>query len=209
MYRARLTLAAGLGSLALPLAAHANTISGSVFCNLSDAEASNTPVPGLSPTSGTLCATFESTGIDFTNTGPNTIGNFLNSNNLILGDIHYLNGFSADSGLDYSLFQFTGFGAFQNGQTYSATHDDGTVMTVNGATVINAPSPTPARTDTFTWTGDSGNYNFAYDFTEEAGSTVYYTDATNSPVPEPTTALLLGSGLAMALSLHRRALRLS
>ncbi len=205
MHRSRHILAVTLVSLALPFAAHANTIEGSVFCNISSADANNTPAPGITPTSGTLCATFESSGINFNNPwGTNSIGTFLNSNNLIIGSVNYLNGFDASSSLDYSLFRFTGFGAFQNGQTYSATHDDGTVMSVNGVTVINEPGPTPVSTDTFTWTGDSGNYNFEYDFTEAQGSTVYATDATNSPVPEPSSALLLGSGLVMAYSMRRK-----
>ena len=148
-------------ALASAASAHANTITGVVYCNLSSADASNTPAPGAA-SSGTECATFQTSAINFVNnnTSTNTIGAFLNSNGTILGNVSYMNGFTAASNLDYSLFQFLGTAYFVNGQQYAATHDDGTVMNVNGVTVINAPAPTSARTDTFTFAGTSGRYGF-------------------------------------------------
>ena len=186
--------------------ARANTITGIVYCNLSSADASNTPAPGAT-TSGTQCATFQTSAINFlnTNTASNTIGAFLNSNGTILGSVTYLNGFTASSNLDDSLFQFTGTAYFVSGQIYSATHDDGTVMNVNGATVINAPAPTSAHTDSFTFTGASGRYSFQYDFSEVQGATEYVTNATNdTPIPEPSSLLLMGTGSLAAAALRRR-----
>ncbi len=190
--------------LAATGSAHANTISGIVYCNVSATDASNTPAPGAS-VSGTECATFQTSAINFTANSSNTIGGFLNSNSSILGTISYLNGFSASSNLDYSVFQFTGAGWFTNGQQYSATHDDGTVMTIGGLTVINAPLPTSAITNTFIFSGATGRYNYQYDFSEVQGATVYSTNATPDPVPEPASLLLLGTGLlgAGALTMRR------
>lgn len=188
----------------LPAVAHANVISGTVYCNLSSNEASNTTTPGSAPTTGTLCATFQTSDINFTNSngGQNTVGQFLNSTGLIIGGINYTNGFSASSNLDDSLLTFTGSAYFNNGQTYYATHDDGTVMQVNGVIVINAPSPTAARTDTFTFNGQSGMYNFAYNFSEVQGASIYKTNA--AATPEPASAALLGSGLLSGVTLLRR-----
>ncbi len=61
-----------LGRFVLPLAlllctftpnVHANTISGFALCSLSSVDANNTPTPGATLASGTLCATFQSSAI--------------------------------------------------------------------------------------------------------------------------------------------------
>lgn len=172
--------------------AQANTISGVAYCNLSSSDANNTPAPGATH-SGTQCAIFTSTDINFNANSGNTLGSFLTSGNLA-GAVTYVNGFTATSNLDLSLFVFTGTAYFVQGQTYSATHDDGTVMTVGSTTVINAPGATSPVTTSFTFADTTGNYAFQYDYTEAYGGSTYSSNATASPAPEPGTFVLLFTG---------------
>ena len=182
--------------------AHATTISGVAYCSISNADASNTPAPGQTH-SGTECATFTSSAINFNNNGANTIGSFINSGSL-LSSVSYLNGYTASSNLDFSLFTFTGTAYFTQGQTYSATHDDGTVMMVGTTTVISSPSPTAPITTTFVFSNPSGNYDFQYDYTEQQGGSTYSTNATVSPVPEPASMALCGTGILALAGFARR-----
>ena len=181
--------------------AHANTISGVAYCNLSSADAANTPAPGQTHSS-TACAAFTSSSINF-NAPANTIGSFINSGS-VLGSVSYLNGFTASSNLDFSLFTFTGTAYFASGQTYSATHDDGTVMMVGTTTVISSPGPTAPITSTFVFSNPSGNYAFQYDYTEQQGGSTYITNATVNPVPEPTSMALCGTGILALAGFARK-----
>ena len=182
--------------------ARANTIGGVVYCNLTDGDAAYTPAPGAAH-SGTQCAAFTATDISFSGNNANTVGGFLSSGN-VLGPVTYLNGFTDASSLDLSLFLFTGTAFFTQGQTYSATHDDGTVMMVGDNTVIDYPWRTGVLTNSFTFSDASGNYTFQYDYTEEFGGHTYTTDATVSPVPEPASLALCGTGVLFLVGLARR-----
>ncbi len=191
-----------LAVLILPTAAHANTIDGVAYCNISSTDATNTPAPGATP-SGTECATFTVSDLAFYSNGSsstNNIGSFLSSENDLLS-VTYLNGFSAGSSLDESFFQFTGTAYFVQGQTYNAVHDDGTVMNVGGTTVVNSPSPAAAIDTTFVFNSNTGNYAFTYDYTENYGVSEYVTDAA---VPEPGSLVLLATGAVALCFLVRR-----
>ena len=186
-------------------AAHANTISGVAYCNISSADASNTPAPGI-PSSGTECATFTASSLNFFTGGgnDNSLGSFLNYGGGIVGPINYLNGFDANASMDDSFFQFTGFANFNQGETYNVWHDDGTVMNVDGTTVFNAPSPVSLVNSQFVFNEASGNYAFVYDYTEQGGMSAFGTDADASPTPEPGSLLLLGTGAVCLFFVARR-----
>ena len=199
------SLLACLVALLAP-AGHANTISGTAFCDISASDAANTPTPGTA-SSGTECATFTASSLVFYSNGStstNNLGSFLNYDGAIVGPINYLNGYNAGSTLDNSFFEFTGIASFNQGETYNAYHDDGTVMTINGVTVVNAPNPTPLVDTQFVFNAPSGNYNFDYTYTEQGGTSAYGTDADASPTPEPGSLILLGTGTAFLVLLVRR-----
>lgn len=188
-------------------AAYANTISGVAFCNISSADAANTPAPGAG-SSGTECATFTASSLNFISNGSsatNNLGSFLNSGGAITGPVYYLNGFDATSSLDYSFFEFTGSAWFTQGQTYDVWHDDGTIMNVGGTTVVDAPAVTPPIDSSFVFSSVSGNYAFDYTYTENLGGSEYTTNADTDPTPEPTSLLLFGTGAAGLFFVVRRA----
>lgn len=195
---------AALALSAAATAAHANTISGVAYCNISAADAANTPAPGATP-SGSECATFTASELVFynNNASTNNLGSFLNSYGEVIGSVNYLNGFDGTANLDNSFFQFTGTGYFVQGQTYNAWHDDGTVMNVGGTTVVNSPGVTAPIDTTFVFNATTGNYDFTYDYTEQYGGSTFGTDAATDPVPEPTSLLLLATGGASLYFLVR------
>jgi hypothetical protein len=110
-------------------------------------------------------------------------------------------------GINNDVMNFTGHTYLQNGATYSITHDDGILLYVDG-TQINLPNsgaPTSAATSSFMWTGTSGwdNFSLWYAETNGAPGVLYAPDL--AVTPEPSSLLLLGTGLfAMAFLLFRR-----
>lgn len=201
--------------LAAGTAAHATAISATVW------EGQSGDVPTLSgvPTSG-AAATFNATSLDFCvqspactvpGSGAYTLAGFLSSNNNASGvsNVVYKSGHAGTDTLDNTLFEFTGTAQFTNGETYSLGHDDGARLYVNGVQVYSDPGPTSFVNTPYTYTGATGNYSFNFLYGEVAGAPAVFETDLSGPLtstPEPSSFILLGSGLLAAAGVIRRRL---
>ncbi len=129
----------------------------------------------------------------------------------------YLSGSShAGDSINNDLFQFSGTTMLTNG-TYTFAHDDGLLLYLSGITnpVINAGGPTAAVTTDFTVCASgcdatAGTYSFTLDYAEVDGAPAEL--VTNLPLtgpppsitPEPTSMMLLGTGLLTLAGAVRR-----
>jgi hypothetical protein len=132
---------------------------------------------------------------------------------------------TANDSINNDLFQFTGTVTLTD-QTYTFLHDDGLLLYLNGMLVINDGSPTSAENTFFTvqtggtasnscttggstctFTGGPGTYTFTLDYAEVDGPPAEL--VTNLPLtsvitPEPSSLMLLGTGLVSAAGVFMR-----
>ena len=191
------------GLLALATSAAHAQITGSVY--------STAPYPAsLSPSqtpSGTDFGSFTVNQIDFyggpSNSSPSyTIGGFLNSDGSVATLSPTLAG-NAGLSLNNKEIQLMGSNYFAAG-TYGITHDDGIYLYLNNNLVVSSGSPTSAEVSTFTIT-TAGNYNFDLLYAEVNGAPGVL-DFPAASTPEPSSFILLGSGLMSVAGLVRRRL---
>lgn len=179
----------------------------------------NVPTLGGQPAASTANLTFTSTAIDFcegqTGTGactpPNsnyTLAGFLSSQGGASGvsGVTYQNGGAGTDTMDNTLWEFSGTALFTTGEVFDVGHDDGTQMYINGVNVLSDPGPTSFVLTPFTYTGPTGTYSFNFLYGEVDGApAVYETNLeTGGNVPEPSSFILLGSGLLAAAGVIRR-----
>jgi hypothetical protein len=202
--------------LAIAPLAHADTVSGAVYIN-----GTTGAIPGTLPGSPSATFLLGSPGNPFNlsaNTTPApgnyTINGFLTSG----GDsVAYLTGGAlSGSTLDNTLFVFSGFVDLAAG-TYKVIHDDGVIITVGGTTEIDSPSPTSAETQYFTiGAGGTGYVPYTIEYAEvdgppailELSGNTSLTTFSTTPTPEPSSFILLGSGLLAAAGMMRRRMKI-
>ena len=188
--------------------AHASSLaSGTAYCNI----ASNTGGPGTGyaiqtptlaqlpnaiATSGGECATFTASALQFaTNagTGTDTLGGFLNSFGSATS-ISYVGTGSAASNFDGTLLVITGQNYLTNGETITLSHDDGVNVYLNGVAWILSGDQTEAGQPSFIYTGATGMYDYTLIFNSNyLAPAVLETNI--GTTPEPSTLLMLGTGL--------------
>ena len=185
--------------------AFANTFTGTVYSTAAyPAPLNPSQTPGTTPGTTTY-GSFTVNQIEFNggplSTSPSyTIGGFLNSN----GSVAVLGpGLNPAMSLDNIELQIMGSQYFAAG-SYTITHDDGTILYLNGSSTctICAGSPTTAEDSTFN-IATSGVYSFDLLYAEVNGAPAVL-DFPATVTPEPSSFVLLGSGLMSVAGLVRR-----
>ena len=187
-----LALAAALSSSGV---AGANTLTGEAW-NVSAAVAqAATPgnVPAVAPD---YTFTVQGDPLSLHSGNLYTVGEYVTSGGgtLLTGDGTHT--------LDNTLWEFVGNVTVTNGMSFTAGHDDGLTLTIDGISVINEPGPTGFVNTTRTYTGPSGTFAFQLVYGECCGAPADL--AINLPLitvrtggtPEPSTWAMMALGFA-------------
>ena len=196
----------------LSVSAHAATISGNVWYGLAGGGVGGVQNP---PPASTPSATFTVTGSANTlfNFQANSGGSnyfatpFLTSS----GDtLNYLTG--GNGSLNNTEFQFTGTASLTAGTTYIFYSDDGMELFLTGNGLNNFQEiSSPIGFSSFT-VATTGLYNFNLLYAEVAGAPADLVNTSGNftvvaPTPEPSSIVMLGSGLLAGAGMIRRRIK--
>jgi len=217
---ASIVLSSCVAAMLVAAPAKADTVMGSVWAN-----GATTTVPAAG---SSIYSTTPTAVVSISNSNSQAIINFFSSTDTSLtgflttsaaaghpsnGDtVTYLSG-ANQSNINNDLFQFTGTTTLATG-TYTTSHDDGLILYLNGSAVINDPGLTAAVDTPFTVCASGcnatpGTYSFVLDYAELNGAPAQLTATLplTSPTPEPSSFILLGSGLLGVAGMLRRRMK--
>ena len=164
--------------------------------------------------SGTLLGSFTAPAINFIvpegQGTSNPLSEFLSSGSASytsmsnLGDV-MSNCPPATTGCYSTAVHVWGVGDFVNGNTYTITHDDGVIMTLDGSPFITAAGPVSAQPDSEVFGGTTGQHSFSIWYMATNGNPEVL--QSNIPVPDGGMTLMLLGGVLVGLETLRRKFR--